>query len=87
MPPNHGVRLNEDEGGAPIPPQPGDPDPEDAITLAEAEAEAGACGRAADDGQLLAKSQILGYQRGPGFKEAQVGVDSRTASICKAPNP
>ena len=60
MPAHDRVRLDDDEGRAPTPPQLGDPDPEDAVPLAEA----GAWGRAADDGQLLAKSQILGDQRG-----------------------
>ena len=34
VPAHDGVRLDDDEGGAPAPPQPGDPDPEDAVLLA-----------------------------------------------------
>ena len=60
VPAHDGVRLDEDEGRAPTTPQPGDPDPEDAVSSAKA----GTLCRAADDGQLLSKGQILGDQRG-----------------------
>ena len=60
VPAHDGVRLDDDEGRAPPPPQLGDPDPEETVSLAEARA---VC-RATENSQLLPERQILCDQRG-----------------------
>lgn len=55
MPPDHGVWLDNDEGGAPAGPQPRQPDPEDAIPAPKLGPRNGAL----EDGELLAKGEIL----------------------------
>ena len=52
---HHGVRLDEDEGGTPSGPQPGQPDPEDAIPAAEP----GSVGVSVKDGELLTEGEVL----------------------------
>ena len=57
---NHGVGLDDDQDGAPIRPETGQPDPEDPVALPEPRPFRALL----QDRELLAKSKVLGSQRG-----------------------
>ena len=61
MPPDDGVRLNDDQRRAPIWPQPREPNPNYAIPRPQLRP----LGSATMDGQLLSQRKILNYQSGP----------------------
>jgi hypothetical protein len=55
MPPHHSVRLDDDQGGAPIPPSVGEQHPKQSISMAELWTPDGAL----EHGQLLTEREIL----------------------------
>ena len=61
MPSDHGVRLDDDEGGTPADPEPGQPDPEDAVAAAEP----WTAGPSLKDGNLLPEGEVLRYEASP----------------------
>ena len=59
MPPHHGVGLDDDQGGAPLPPPLGEEDPKESVPRAEF----WALDRTRQRGQLLTEREILERDR------------------------
>jgi hypothetical protein len=68
MPSDHGIGLDDDEGGTPASPEPGDPDPEDAILAVKLRP----VNRALQDAELVAEREVFGDEGGaPGDEQPE----------------